>query len=343
MNVDSVFADIDANLRSLDIDEIKVRLSPLMIGYGIQSPFFNAGTFVYRSRLVGPTFNKSKGITRADLIYPPASVARLGRLNRPSQSVFYCSVHKESVFFELPNLKANDEVVLAFWKTSKNMFVNNIGYTEFAFKQLGSSRTPPTWQQSDLLQGPGSTNATMTLPEIPEKVRRLALSHDKNRELKELFSKFFMRQVTPEESFRYKLTAAIAEMHLGTIANSDTQFAGLLYPSVRMGANADNLALQPWFVDHHLEFRKAVHVRVKSRAEKAIEIDYVDAAHEFNEGGRLIWLGRVRNWTIKPKQLVDVVLTAGCDADGDYLIAKGGEPAHWVAKDKATGHSICRS
>jgi hypothetical protein len=188
--------------------------------------------FVYRARLITPSFNKSSGITRKDLIYPPAHVARLGRLNRAGHPVFYCSLHKESVFFELPDLRAGDEIVLTFWKTSQKMIVNNIGYTGFAFEQLGATRTPPHWGSQPTTHD--STEATVTLPEIPEEVRDFALSKDQSREIKEAFSKYFMRKVSANESFLYRLTVAIAEMHLGTIVSHKTQFAGILYPSVRM-------------------------------------------------------------------------------------------------------------
>jgi hypothetical protein len=335
----STFDQIDANLRSLEIDEIKKRLEPLMIGYAIQSPIFDPGAFVYRARLIAPTFNKAGPITRKDLIYPPANVTSLGRLNRAGQPVFYCSMHKESVFFELPNLKAGDEIILTFWKTTEKMFVNNIGYTEFAFKQLGAKRTLPQWGPP---QAPGSTEATVTLPEMPKEVRDVALSKDQSREIKEAFSAYFMRKVSANESFLYRLTVAIAEMHLGTITivNDKTQFAGILYPSVRMWANADNVALLPWFVDGHLEFRKAVHVRIKSRTETTIDIDYLDAAHEFDDTGKLKWLGRVRGWPLQPKQTAKFHLVPGPDEDGDYLTGKDGQSVHWTAEDMATGNPI---
>ena len=119
--VRSIFDEIDANLRSLDIDEIKKKLEPLKIGYSIQSPIFEPGAFLYRARLIAPTFNKTDGIMRKDLIYPPANVAPLGRLNRAGQPAFYCSMHKESVFFELPDLKAGDELILTFWDQRKDV------------------------------------------------------------------------------------------------------------------------------------------------------------------------------------------------------------------------------
>jgi hypothetical protein len=328
----SVFDEIEARLNTLEIDDIKKRLEPLMLGYAVQSPIFDPGAFVYRGRVITPTFNKATGITRKDLIYPPTNLASLGRLNRAGQPVFYCSTHKESVFFELPDLKPGDEVVLTFWKTTEKMFVNNIGYTEYAFKELGAKRPVPQWGP---IQAPDSTKATVTLPEIPEQVRDVALSKDQNRELKEAFSKRFMCKVGDGETFLYRLTVAIGEIHLGTIVSHKTQFAGILYPSVRMWANGDNVALLPWFVDSHLDFRKAVHVGIKGRTETSIDTEYLDAAHEFDDAGNLKWLGRVRAWPLEPKQGAKFAIVAGLDEDGDYTIVKDGQPAHWTAEDVA--------
>ena len=85
------------------------------------------------------------------------------------------------------------------------------------------------------------------------------------------------------------------------------------------------IALQPWFVDKHLEFRTAVHIRVKEKREKQIDIDPVDAAHAFDEAGNLKWLRRVKNWTLdRPYQKARAVFELGTDADGDYYISKDG-------------------
>ena len=136
----SVFDEIEAYLLTLEIDDIKRRLEPLLKGIKIVSPVFDPGAFLYRARRVTPTFNKQVGIKRPDLIYPPGHLSKLGRLNRNGQSVFYCSMHKEAIFFELPDFKAGDEGILTFWKTKEKMVVNNIGYTEYVFQQLGAKR-----------------------------------------------------------------------------------------------------------------------------------------------------------------------------------------------------------
>jgi hypothetical protein len=243
------------------------------------------------------------------------------------------------VFFELPELNASDELVLTFWTTTERMFVNNVGYTEYAFQQLGDSRALPTWEPPSPRE-PGSTESTVGLSTLPAEVVSQTLSHDDNREIKEAFSRYFARQIAPDESFRYKLTVALAEMHLGTIVTESTQFAGILYPSVRMYANGDNLALLPWFADRHLEFRKAVHVLVKDRTATTFNINYLDAAHEFDAAGNLTWLGRIRSWSLKPQQGGSFQVVAGLDNDGDYVITKDGTPAHWVGADIATGEPL---
>ena len=110
-------------------------------------------------------------------------------------------------------------------------------------------------------------------------------------------------------------------MHLGTIVSHKTQFSGILYPSVRMWANADNLALLPWAVDTQLEFRKAVHVLIKERKETTFEIDYKDEAHEFDASGTLNWLGRIRAWTVQPGQNAKCLFAPGPDLDGDSVLS----------------------
>jgi hypothetical protein len=265
------------------------------------------------------------------------SKAKLGRLNRAGTPVFYGSMHKEAVFFELSDLEAGDELIVSFWKTTERMFVNNIGYTEYAFEQLGAKRPIPSWGPQ---QQPGSTEQTLPLATLPKEVVEKAMSKDDARDLKEAFSRHFTRQVSDDELYRYKLTAAIGELHLGDIPDQNTKFAGVLYPSVRMWANGDNLGLQPWFVDRHLEFRKAVHVRIKEKRENSFNVDYVDAAYAFDEDGNLKWLGRIKNWTLRPQQKAQALFAPGIDDDGDYLISKDGQPAHWVLTDTDTGKTI---
>ena len=99
----------------------------------------------------------------------------------------------------------------------------------------------------------------------------------------------------------------------------------------------------PWFADSHVEFRKAVHVRIKGKTETTIDIEYEDAAHEFGVSGQLSWLGRIRNWTLQPKQAGEFLFAAGLDADGDYTISQDGTPAHWERWTLLRGSKLSRT
>ncbi len=334
----SVFDDIEANLATLDIDEIKNCLEHLLKGYHTELPIFDPGAFLYRARKFGTSFNKGTGITYNDLTYPPKHLVPLGRVNRKEQPVFYSSVHKELVYFELQDLKVGDELVVTFWKTTEKMFVNNIGYTEYVFRQLGARRMPPQWGNRGA-PSPGSPNEHIALSTIPLEVRAIALSHDRNRAIREAFSEYFVRSVGPAKADRYKLTVAIGELHLGTINERD-QFAGILYPSTRMWANGDNLALLPWYADKYLEFRKAVHVRITNRTATGFDVTYEDTAHGFDAAGKLSWVGRMRKWDVLPGQKAKFTVASGVDEDGDYLVDANGNVCHWEAEDAETGKKI---
>jgi hypothetical protein len=329
------FDEVVEQLQSLSIDEIKKRLDATFIGLQIQTPILQAEDFVYRARRVDNRFNKSLGIRQADLAYPPRERARLGRVNRDGDPVFYCSFGKEPLVYELPGLTAGDEIIISIWQTATKGFINNVGYTSFVFEKLGAKRPCPAWTAG----GPGQS-ATVELPSLPpeaiEAFKRVAKSHDINVALLQLISEQFACPVGDSEQYKYKLTAAIAELHLGSV-NRGEQFAGLLYPSIKMYANGDNLALQPWYVDQHLNFRKAIHTRIKAQTATGFSVDYLDCARAFKDDGTLDWLGRPLNWTLQPGQGATLRLVAGADVDGDYYTASGGERAHWVATDVASG------
>jgi hypothetical protein len=75
---------------------------------------------------------------------------------------------KEAVFFELPDLKAGDELIVTHWKTTERMLVNNVGYTEYAFEQLGAKRPVPDWTPKE----PRGTEQTLPLATFPKGSRR---------------------------------------------------------------------------------------------------------------------------------------------------------------------------
>jgi hypothetical protein len=327
----SVFEHINAHLKELDIDNIREQLRPQTKGMTIDTPIFDIGAYLYRTRKVTPSFNKKLGIRQRDLIYPPPQVAKIGRVNREGQPVFYCSMSKEPAFFELPGLQPGDEVILSFWQTTERMFLNNIGYTQYEFEKLGAKRKMPWWSEAT-----GNHSNIEFSMAVPIDIRD-ALSNGENSQLRRTLSEYFMHPVNPDETHHYKLTTAIAELHLLNMLGSAYQFSGLLYPSVRMWANGDNIALLPWYVDKHLKFRQAMHIRIDNREDTRISITSIDCAREFSSSGELAWLGRPASWTVQPGTHVRVELAAGNDNYGDYAFDKDGNPVHWSLRDLETG------
>jgi hypothetical protein len=333
-----VFDRINEALEELEIDEIKRQLEPLIKGMKIESPIFNSGAYLYRARKFTANFNKEMGVKYADLIYPPKHLSKLGRVNRQGQSVLYCSVSKEPVFFELQDLKPGDDLVLTFLQTTARMFVNNIGYTQYVFNKLGAKRNCPQWRPVGARLD--DSKAIITLPGISPQELQATLSHDENAALRRALSECFMCSVEPSKSHWYKLTTAIGELHLGKIMNEGRQFAGIIYPSSRMWANGDNLALLPWFVDQHIKFKKAVHIRIDNQEGAKFSISAVDSSNAFGKDGKLLWLGRIPNWTLEPGRAARIKFTPGPDSDGDYVMSQEGTPCHWIAVDAVTGQTI---
>jgi hypothetical protein len=121
---------------------------------------------------------------------------------------------------------------------------------------------------------------------------------------------------------------------------SPSPFSGILYPSIRMGANGDNVALFPTFVDQHLEFRRATRFKIDEADGKLVKITALDYAKAFNPDGSLQWLGDAPHWQIKKQWgALQFKGTAGRDSDGDYELGKDG-PVYWVATDPATGKVV---
>jgi hypothetical protein len=168
---------------------------------------------------------------------------------------------------------------------------------------------------------------------------RLAFSKDENLRIRSAMGDAFMQHVDNSNIHRYKLSTVLAELHLGgKINNFPHQFAGILYPSLRVKGDGDNLALLPEFVDKNLELRKAIHIRIEKKEDAQINITYLDHASSVSSDGSLIWLGRLPQW--EGSSPAHAICTSGVDFQGDYFISTDGLKSHWVVKDNATNNII---
>ena len=272
------------NLIDTDIDVIKDRLFILFKGYVHITP-----KDPYRSIYRGvPWPTKPNYIS--DLSYPkPEYVKSYGRVNRPNESIFYGSTSIQAIFHEL-KLKPGDKVALSKWQIQKPMFLNNIGYTYKCFKKLRSKRNLPSWSAIKA----NDTNKD----EINIKVR-------------EYFSNEFTKNIPQGQEYLYKVSIAIAEKHF-----RNNIFNGLLYPSIVMNAEADNIALKTNFVDEYLAIEKVIYVKVID-IDKNNEYRYEVLTHaeEFTKSGEINW---AQKWMMN---------------DNNVLIFKV-ENDRWVARDE---------
>ena len=208
-----------------------------------------------------------------------------------------------------------DEFVISIWQLEQPAMLNNIGYTQSVFDGLGSSRKAPLW---------GEASDTAPTSEAVNTIDHL--------------SHLFTEKDQAGNVDRYKITAAIAEIHYGTLEGKQDGIAGVLYPSVASRANGDNLALLPWFVDASVRWVKAIHVRVSEALVVGWVVQEIDTARAVDDIGNLQWAGH------PPKIVLDkngisgtCIFKKGVDEFGDYIHGKDGIIGHWECIDFITG------
>ncbi|MDP8269370.1 MAG: hypothetical protein P9L97_11650 [Candidatus Tenebribacter davisii] len=280
----AVFSDhIDLNLirkkikiiKNLDlltesIDEIKKHIGLLSKGYIQITPIIPKGSKLFR----GVIWNdKPKYISQ--ISYPPKkNVKTLHRAGRQGQSLFYCSTARESSFWEL-GVKAKECLVISHWETTEPLLVNNVGYHPDVFSSLSSIRACPDWQNDNEIKKQSPANKI----------------------IKEFFSKEFARKIVDDREYLYKISIAIAEHHF-----QQNIFAGLLYPTLALKANTDNLVLKPDIVEKYLRLLKVEYVLVEEVINNdKFKIQIKDFANSFDLDGLIHWKGRLPQWVLREK------------------------------------------
>ena len=257
------------NLASTEIELVKERLGAIIPGYILNAPIIPKDTILYR----GVEW-RDKPRKTVDLTYPPSKyVKNLHRAGRAGKSLFYCSMSREAPFFELGVVPGAKETV-SHWQTTAPIVVNNVGYHNEVFGSLSSNRDCPSW-------GKGTEYEKL------EKTTAL---------IKQFFATEFAKIVPSRQEYLYKVSIAIAELHF-----SNDMFGGLLYPSMAMRANADNLAFKPECVDNHLSVRKVEYIRVDETDASGFMVTILDFADTFDEDGGIQWKGRHPHWVMREK------------------------------------------
>ena len=120
----------------------------------------------------------------------------------------------------------------------------------------------------------------------------------------DFLASLFSRDVKPGHEDEYKLSIAVAEV----LGNADLQSqqlakfrsaglwlaeptaAGFIYPTLAIGANADNIAIKSKFVQKYLVIEKAEWAKVIA-APKGLKmtLGIGDFAEEFRPDGTIMW------------------------------------------------------
>lgn len=191
----------------------------------------------------------------------------LRRCNLPGKPVFYCSGDPKATIFEL-DLNEGDYFVLSKWALKCPLILFPIGYTSTAFQKLNSDRSCPKV--------------------IPENVRHPNEFTKSNLEVKNFIDEKFSHF----NSNLHFLTALISDWFLSRVGK-----CGVVYPTTRMHANAENLALTTKLVDEDLTLQTATWYRVDAIKNLDCTVSKLMIADEFSEDGEIHWRNLKSNET----------------------------------------------
>jgi hypothetical protein len=272
--------------QSLSVDELVPLLDPLIKGWHVTVSTLSVGQKLFRGRVLdAPPANLS------DMSYPPPGDVEItqGRANREGTSLFYCSIHRNPVVFEL-RPQVGSRIAVIHYRTTEVMVPNIIGYTEKTFRSLKAKR------------------------EIPDHGKLNLDSYSKADALvRDFLSELFTQVVPLGEEWRYSLSVAVAErMTMGDTIDA------LIYPTIPMWANSDNLAIKPSFADRGLEALYAEFLEVTAVGDTSFEVNILDEGRGFGVDGEIRWLGHQGTWQLQHQ--------------GDTLVFEA-EDGHWIARN----------
>lgn len=261
------------DLKNCDINEIKKYIRIMITGMHFIAQRFKPGLKLYRGR----RFSK-KPSNISELSYPqPQYIKNYQRVNCPGDPYFYCSLAREVPFFELDVIKG-EYLALSTWITKTKLILNNIGYAKELFKSLHSKR-----EESEI-----------------EKTRNNCKISDIDDKIYKYLSTEFMKKVKVGYEYEYKTSIAIAECLLYSESKDAFNLDGLLYPTIMMRGNADNVVLnRNYLTQENVELKKVEFIRIDEIKEFSYKVKTIDFATEFTSDGRILWKGRTPHWIIR--------------------------------------------
>ena len=258
-------------LRRLTIDELKGILR-LKLGRMVRRVgTINPGNRVFRGVKWDERPNQI-----SKLSYPPGDYARLGRLNRDGQPVFYASCAGPGVFYEL-RAEPGCRVAFSTWRVTEPLWMHDLGFHPDVLHRLGTSAV--------------GARAWMAQP-IPNETAR-------NRRLRKQVSEAFAADVPPDAEYLYKQSTALAEFWIDHEEDYPLYLdgpviphaAGVVYPSLQMRGDADNVAFLPRFVHSSLQLEQIQFVLVERADPRRFAYTFLTEAisSHFVDGTTIVW------------------------------------------------------
>lgn len=257
-------------LSSVTIDEIKEKLNLLFTGYTICIPLLRIGSILFRGIKIN-----DKPELFSFLKYPQPEIANIGRANRQGISMFYRATDKVVPFYEL-DVKAGDKLVVSEWTVVRDMLVNNVGYTNSAFSKMASNRELPSYAKEKVGK--------------PEEI-------GSNKLVGNFLAETFCQKISENEHEKYLLTNAISEKHFSENPQEGVvHIQGLMYPTIKMNANADNISLEKQTIDdNYLKFEKVEYIEILQVEQEKFTYKIIDIAFNVTEEN-IIWENMDFHW-----------------------------------------------
>lgn len=222
-----------ADLHSLQIDEIKAGLNEVLAAYGTYTKSIGKGRHLFRAMKHNSKEELFSSLTR---IYPdPAFLTKLGRANREHQAMYYLS---GDCVVALHEVRAEPGDVITILECSPRD------------NDLSPMLVPIGID--DLLERHG-VKAGGDFPDASVRIQDLLQDDDKNLRKYWMIDKFvrseFLKQVAEGHEHEYKTTVAIAELLLSYSIPS-RQIDGLAYPTIAADWTHANIVLAPETFHH---------------------------------------------------------------------------------------------
>lgn len=219
---------------------------------------------IFRGRI-----NENKSFNNIEqLIYPkPELLTKFGRLTKPKNPILYASQREEIAIFEIQP-KINDLITTVEFKLKPNII--DLQTFEIGVREKFWNNIPHVLdRESDI--------------KISDEYREIV------KKVESFFSDEFAQNISENETYRYKITAAISEMTF--IKN---QFAEcLLYPSIASFMDGLNVGIKPQvFLDKYFATRvtefKVVSMYIKNNY-KRYDVRCIKTTQKIDSNGFIEW------------------------------------------------------